>query len=381
PARPRVGPPSFADSDPRYAAGRDRPRRGPSKVRGAHATPSNPATRRGFWVQLRRGTRGGLPDRLPRSSSAVVRPRWPRDGDRPRRRGSRPVHGKGGTRLEVAPGPRGPVSVPRDRDRRGRRRGWQGHLHRRDPGAHRGSGHSLRRRRVCIAGPDPLRSRPRGDPPNHAEALPRAGDRRPDEPSARGEGRCRVRPRGESARESNDSLRLEGHRRVPRESRDEGDARSIPAQHGPRGRGEHRPRRREGPRVPVPEAPRRRHDPRPRDEEHGRGDGDRSVPRPRVLQGNGRGGERPADGGGGGPEYPVHRDDPGRGGGGPGDRRGPRGRPPSRPSPGVRPGGEGKEVKALEDSENWAWRAPDSIRGPGILLTGLVALAVAVARG
>src|SRR5437016_2944805 len=299
PARPRVGPPSFADSDPRHATGRDRPRRGPSKVRGAHAAPSNPATGRGLRVQLRRGPRGGLPDRLPRSRPAVVRPRWPRDGDRPRRRGPRPVHGKGGPCLEGAPGPRGPVSVPRDRDRRGRRRGWQGHLHRRDPGAHRGSGHSLRRRRLCIAGPDPLRSRPRGDPPNHAEDLRRPGDRRPDEPPARGEGRCGVRPRGESARESNDSLRLEGHRRVPREGRDEGDARSIPAQHGPRGRGEHRPRRREGPRVPVPEAPGRRHDPRPRDEEYGRGDGDRSVPRPRVLQGDGCGRERPADGGGG----------------------------------------------------------------------------------
>src|SRR5439155_1482736 len=79
--------------------------------------------------------------------------------------------------------------------------------------------------------------------------------------------------------------------------------------------GKDRPLRGESPGVPVPAPPRRGHDSRPGNEEHRRGHGNRSVARPRVLQGDARRRESAADPGGGLRDRPRRRqaDDPPRG--------------------------------------------------------------------
>src|SRR5207247_779959 len=166
--------------------------------------------------------------------------------------------------------------------------------------------------------PDAPAKGPRFRAGHHPQDLQGARGRGPREPPAGGEGRSRVRPRGEPAGEPYGAVRVEGDRCPAREGRDEGDAREEPEGPGPQGRGDDRPCGREGPGVPLPEAPRRGHDPRTRDAEHGGGDGDRHDPRAGVLQGDaGRGqpaplgGRRVRDGprGGQGGDRP-HRPEP-----------------------------------------------------------------------
>src|SRR5437667_9057836 len=80
------------------------------------------------------------------------------------------------------------------------------------------------------------------------------------------------------------------------------------------------------------------------------------------------------------PEHPVHLDHPGRRGGRPSDRGSPLGRLGCRASPGVWPGGAREKVKDLAHVGNGRSVLLGRFLGPGFLLAGLVALAVAVAR-
>ena len=117
---------------------------------------------------------------------------------------------------------------------------------------------------------------------------------RPDERAVRGEGRHRLRARGEPARLAHGAVRQQGDRRPAREARGASDGRQDAG-----GARLHRGDLAasllgEGGRVPVREVPGRRHAARPRDAEHRRGDGDRFGLRARLRQGADRGGQQPA---------------------------------------------------------------------------------------
>ena len=91
---------------------------------------------------------GGEGDRLPAGHPPVLRPRRPRDGDRPRRRRAHPLHPRRRAGLGRHPRPPRPLPLERHRGRRRRHLRRQRRPHRRRHGAHRGGRRPLRRLRL-----------------------------------------------------------------------------------------------------------------------------------------------------------------------------------------------------------------------------------------
>src|SRR2546428_5672811 len=145
------------------------------------------------------------------------------------------------------------------------------------------------------AGADAFGDRPQRYPDDDAEAVQSPPHHGSDEPPARGSRRGGLCPRGKSTCEPIRPVCLEGDWRLTRQGRDEGHARPFAPLVGPRRRSAHQTRRGQGSRTPVPAPPWRGHDSRSGDEEHRRSHGNRSVARPRVLQGDARRGESAAD--------------------------------------------------------------------------------------
>ena len=142
--RPGEGAQGRGRPDRRHLARGHRPRGGPGPLRPC--PPRGRAQRAQARDGLQRGRgRGDRPrDRLPGPRAALLRPRWPRHGDRLRRRDPQRVRHPGGDRLAGAPDPRRPLPRRRDRDRRRRDLRRHGHVPRRDHGAHRGGRDPLR---------------------------------------------------------------------------------------------------------------------------------------------------------------------------------------------------------------------------------------------
>ena len=139
-------------ADPRHAARRHRPRRGPPALRrrcsndlGLHQAPG--ATARSFEEAARHRRR----HRLPRARAPVLRARRPRHADRLRRGRPPRLHDRGGAREPGAPHPRRQVPRGRARDRRGRHRRRRARGGGRGHGARGEGGHPLRRLRLRAA--------------------------------------------------------------------------------------------------------------------------------------------------------------------------------------------------------------------------------------
>ena len=94
-----------------------------------------------------------------------------------------------------------------------------------------------------------------------------------------------LRPRGESARQPDRAVRLQGHRRAARQDRRALHGGPLAARPGLHAGDRARARQREGGGVPVHQVPRRRHRARAGDEVDGRGDGHRRHLRRRVREG------------------------------------------------------------------------------------------------
>ena len=162
-----------------------------------------------------RSARGGGQGRLPGSGAAVVRARWPGDGDRLRRGDARSLHGERRGRLARSADP--DRSLPRERqgDRRrlrgGRdRRGGD----RRHHGAHRGGGHPLGRQLLRRAAAGPGRPAPGHHSRLHAPHRAGVEGDRPDEHAVCDQGRHGLRARGQPARVAHRAVLVEGERRA-----------------------------------------------------------------------------------------------------------------------------------------------------------------------
>ena len=137
--------PETVSTDYDTSDGRDhRPRRGPRTLRrdAREAGPAPAPVRHRH--QRQRGLRRRARDRLPRARSTQLRPGWPRDGDRLRRRVARPLHAERRPGVPRQAGARGQVPRGGDRGRRRRDLRRQARRHRRDHGAHRRGRHPLR---------------------------------------------------------------------------------------------------------------------------------------------------------------------------------------------------------------------------------------------
>ncbi len=181
--------------DPRHAAGRDRPRRGPRPLRRAARPAADRAANRRGRCSGRRGARRRGTHRVPGARAPVVRPGWPRDGDRLHRRADARVACRARRHRRSHPGR--PLSRGRRRGRRRRGLRRRGAVRRRDHGAHRGGRRALRRLGVRPAALHPRAGarasaarRDRGD-------RPRARHARADQHPVRGTRRHGVRAGGQ----------------------------------------------------------------------------------------------------------------------------------------------------------------------------------------
>ena len=166
-------------------------------------------------------------DRLPGAGAAVVRPRWPRHGDRVRRRRARGLHRARHRDQPRAPGAGRPVHRRRGRDRRRRDLRRRRAVPRRRDGAHRGGRHPLRRLVVRAAADHPRRPRDRPDPPGDRGDRARGRGARADQHPVRARLRRPLRARGQPAGQPDRAVRVQGDRDPAGEGRGPGDARRL----------------------------------------------------------------------------------------------------------------------------------------------------------
>ena len=269
---------------PRHIRRCDRHRRGPRAL-PAPAAPPRPAPagqrHRAFGGRSRSDRR---PHRLSGGDPPQLRARRPRHGDRLRPRRPASLHARGGARLRRQSGADRPLPERRDRGRCRLHRRRRDRLCRRRDGTHRGGRHPLRRQRLLAAALHAAaRHRHRAEGGDRGDGQG-ARRRRPDERAIRDQGRCDLRPGGQSARLAHRAVRRQGDRRRggqdrrPRHGRRA--ARRLPSRRSQRGAA----RRGEGGGVPVRPLPQRRYDPRTRNEIDRRGDGPRLQLRARLRQ-------------------------------------------------------------------------------------------------
>ena len=181
---------------PRHLAGRHRPGRGPGALPGAAQGPGPQAAEKRPRPFPGRGGEGRRRHRLSPGHPAVLRPRRPGHGNRPRLKRPKALHDRGGAGFREQSRPAGFVFARRHRGRRRRHRRRQGRLRRRHHAAHRGSRHPFRRFRLFVAALFPRGGGDRRDgaPDDDPGRRPERG--RADERAVRDQGRGYLYPRG-----------------------------------------------------------------------------------------------------------------------------------------------------------------------------------------
>ncbi len=273
------------DSHHRHISGLDRFGRRPRAVRPAPLGFGDSAGAERHGDECSGSTRGRREDRVSARRASVVRARWPRHGNRLRHLRAGSVYDRRSRRVAGPPHPHRQIPRGRVRARRRRRRRYDGGgRHRRDHGAHRGGGDSLRRqlvRRAAVPG----RAAPRrADSRLHAAHRAGAESGRVDERAIRHQGRYGVRARGQSAGVADGPISVEGDRGAARQGRRARDDRPHSCRAGTdrRSRGRRRVRQDSG--LPVRSVPWRRYDSRSGDEIDRRSDGRRDDVWQRVRE-------------------------------------------------------------------------------------------------